>query len=56
MKGKPGSQGQRLRFFLAGLGRGFVTMALDDPVFVVNALKFQVGLAQPLALHYCITP
>jgi hypothetical protein len=28
------------------LGRGFVTVALDDPVFVVNALKLQEGLAQ----------
>jgi hypothetical protein len=31
--------------FPAGLGRGFVTMALEDPVSVVNALKLQEGLA-----------
>jgi hypothetical protein len=30
----------------AHLSRGFIAVALDDPVFVVSALKLQEGLAQ----------
>jgi hypothetical protein len=35
-----------MRLFLAGWGRGVVTLALADPVFDVNPLKIQEELAQ----------
>jgi hypothetical protein len=34
--------------FLAHLGKGFVDMALDNPAFVLEALKFDKGFRQLL--------
>ena len=46
MKPKSGGQGQRLGLLQADLGRGFIAVALYDPVVVVGPPKLQEGLAQ----------
>jgi len=37
-----------LKLFTTHLGRGFIAVALDDPVLVIGPLKVQEGLAQLL--------
>ena len=37
-----------MKLFTTHLGRGFIAVALDDPVLVIGPLKVQEGLAQLL--------
>ena len=48
LKRNSGGQGQRLELLLSRLGRGFITVTLNNPVFVVSVLKVDKSLAQIL--------